>query len=133
MAGTGKRVDLRKFGLHAGTALTILGVLSYLAHRPRASAVLVAASFLLLLFGLVLPAALAPVQRGLLRVGHALGWVNTRVLLGVIYYLFVTPIGFIMRSTGKIAIRRSVREDGPGRWKRCDRSPDPVQGLEKQY
>jgi hypothetical protein len=123
------KTELWKFGLQTSAALAVLGALSYFfLHRQRASVVLVSAAFLFLVFGLVLPTALSPIHRGLLRVGHILGWVNTRVLLGVIYYLLLTPIGFITRSTGKNPIRR-----GPGRWKRCDRSGDPVRDLEKQF
>ena len=32
-----------------------------------------------------------------IRFGDLLGWVNTRILLTLIFYLVVTPIGLVMR------------------------------------
>ena len=31
---------------------------------------------------------------------HALGWLNSRLLLGVLFVFFLTPIGVLMRARG---------------------------------
>jgi hypothetical protein len=33
--------------------------------------------------------------------GHVLGWINTRIILGAVFYLIVTPIGLARRLMGK--------------------------------
>lgn len=50
---------------------------------------------------LALPRALGPVHKVWMRIGHALGWVNTRILLTAVFYLIVTPMGLVMRAFGK--------------------------------
>ena len=61
----------------------------------------------LALWALGAPALLAPVYRAWMAVGAALGWINTRVLLGAVFYLVVTPIGAVMRMTGRDPLRRA--------------------------
>jgi hypothetical protein len=46
---------------------------------------------------LVLPAALRPVYRIWMLFAEALGWVNTRIILSLIFFLIFFPFGLIMR------------------------------------
>lgn len=32
-----------------------------------------------------------------IKIGEALGWVNTRIILGLVYFLMITPTGFVVR------------------------------------
>jgi hypothetical protein len=47
--------------------------------------------------GLVAPQALAPIASRWMRFAHAVSWVNTRILLAVVYYGMVLPIGLVRR------------------------------------
>ena len=40
-----------------------------------------------------------------------LGWLNTKVLLGIIFYLLITPIGLIMKAFGKLQYKHRVHAD----------------------
>ncbi|MGZ8867559.1 MAG: SxtJ family membrane protein [Thermoanaerobaculia bacterium] len=46
---------------------------------------------------LLIPRALTLLYRPWMRLAEALGWLNTRILLILIFYLVVTPIGLVMR------------------------------------
>ena len=35
-----------------------------------------------------------------MTIGEALGWVNSRIILSVVYYLLIVPIGVIRRLGG---------------------------------
>ena len=87
------------------TVLETIGVLALaclvaghlLRHRPLAGRAFLAAASLLLAVGLfVKPAALA-VARAWLKFAEVLGAVNSRILLGAIFYLFLTPIALLAR------------------------------------
>ena len=39
------------------------------------------------------------------KVAEVLGWLNSRVLLSLVYYLFVTPIAFLFRLFGNDPMR----------------------------
>jgi hypothetical protein len=43
-----------------------------------------------------------------MRLGEVLGWINTRVILGAIFFLLFTPLGLYMRLRGKDPMRRTL-------------------------
>jgi hypothetical protein len=102
-----RRRELREFGLLMGGVIAGLfgAVLPWLLghafpHWPW----VVAAGFVLV--ALLAPNLLQPVRRAWLAFGHVLGWINTRVLLGLLFYLVLAPIGLIMRLAGHDPMRR---------------------------
>ena len=50
--------------------------------------------------GLVLPALIRPIFVGLILLTFPIGWVVSNLLLGLIFYGVVTPIGLILRMSG---------------------------------
>jgi len=41
-----------------------------------------------------------------MRLGHALGWVNSHLILGAVFLLVLQPIAAVMRLTGYDPLRR---------------------------
>jgi hypothetical protein len=39
------------------------------------------------------------------KIAEILGWINTRILLGFVFYVFLSPIAFFMRIMNKGAIK----------------------------
>jgi hypothetical protein len=50
--------------------------------------------------GLVLPALIRPIFVGLILLTFPIGWVVSHLLLGLIFYGLVTPMGYILRISG---------------------------------
>ncbi len=90
---------LRSFGLSVGAVLAVIGTWGILRGwgLPVVFQGLAGAGALLVTLGLVAPAWLRPVHAGWMRMAHAIGWVNTRILLGLVYYGMVLPIGLVRR------------------------------------
>lgn len=65
---------------------------------------LVTDTILAVLFGLL------PVYRRWMAIGHVLGWINTRIILGIMFYLLFLPVGLAMRLLGKDPMARSIDE-----------------------
>lgn len=106
------RKTLVRFGLLVGGLIAVLfGLLFPWLRGQRFPAWPWAAAAVLCVCALGAPAALAPVYRVWMAVGSALGWVNTRVILGAVFFLVVTPIGVVMRMTGRDPMRRKVEPD----------------------
>ena len=78
-----------------------------LLHGPLSSirwwALVLAAAFLA--FALLWPAALRPLNRAWLRLGLLLSKVVSPVVLMILFYATVTPIGILMRWAGKDPLR----------------------------
>jgi hypothetical protein len=65
------------------------------------------ASFLVIV-ALLLPAALMPFYRGWMIFGYAAGWINTRIILGVVFFFLILPAGLVMRLLGKDPMARKL-------------------------
>lgn len=57
---------------------------------------------ILLLQAVIFPASLIPVRFIWMRVGGIIGWINTRIILGVLFFVVLTPLGFIQRHQKKL-------------------------------
>ena len=44
-----------------------------------------------------------------MRLGLALGWVNSRIILSLLFFVIVTPIGLVMRLLGKDPMHRKLQ------------------------
>ncbi len=96
---SGKR-ELRKFGIVVGIVLGLLGVLFLWRGKDTYSYFLIlSAAFLIL--GLAVPILLKPIHKVWMTLAELLGWLMTRVILSVLFYLVVTPIGLLARLSGK--------------------------------
>jgi hypothetical protein len=65
-----------------------------------------AAGALLAFLGLAVPAGARAFHSVWMQVAHALGWLNSRILLGAMFYVVMTPIGWIVRLTGADPLNR---------------------------
>jgi hypothetical protein len=89
------------------TILETLGVLALaclaaghlLRHRPLAGRGFLAAAAFLLAVGLFVTPVARWIALAWLKFAELLGAVNSRILLGAIFYLFLTPIALLARLT----------------------------------
>jgi saxitoxin biosynthesis operon SxtJ-like protein len=95
------RAEGRRFGLVVGTAFLLLGALFLWRGRPAPARLLGAVGGALLLLGLLLPTLLLPVQRVWMSMALAISKVTTPLLLGVMYFGVITPIGVARRFLGR--------------------------------
>ena len=98
--------ELRTFGLMVGGIFSIIGLWPVLfrSESPRIWAISIGG--VLVGLGLALPSSLKYVHRVWMKIGEVLGYVNTRILLGVIFFGLITPMGVIMRLAGKDSMHR---------------------------
>ena len=99
---------LRSFGLFVASVFSVIGLWPVLVRGEaiRLWAVVIAGS--LGIPAVIHPKSLRFVHQVWMGVGHALGWINTRLILGFIYYCFFTPMGLVMRVMGKDPMRRRI-------------------------
>jgi Saxitoxin biosynthesis operon protein SxtJ len=123
--------QLRSFGFTIGGIFALIGFwpLIVRAENPRWWAVALAAFFLVP--AVLFPKSLAWVHKGWMALGHVLGWINTRIILGFVFYFIVTPTGMVRRWLGKDPMGRRLRPDLDSY--RIIRKPRPPSHLTKQY
>ncbi len=94
--------ELRRFGLLVGGVFGLgLGLaIPFLLHQPYPRWPWFVA-VPLLGFAAVYPPALRVLYRLWTWLGQILNWINTRIILSVLFFLFFTPIGLVMKVLGK--------------------------------
>lgn len=91
-------IELRKFGLMMAGVLSLgFGLLFPLLSGNAISAIFWEIGFFFLLLGWFKPLWLKPIYQLWMKIGHGLGWINTRIILGITFFALITPIGLIMR------------------------------------
>ena len=104
--------QLREFGLLFGSVLPILiGWLipALFGHEFREWTLWVGIPVLIL--GLISPRLLHYPYKGWIALGHALGWVNSHLILGLVFIVVLQPIAYVMRLTGYDPLRRRRNGD----------------------
>lgn len=128
------RAGLRRFGLTTGAIVVgLFGlVLPFLAHKAL---VWVAWPWILAgvlgAWALAAPGTLRPVYRGWMRVGALLGFVNTRIILAVMFFLVLAPIGLVVRLFAKDPLARRFEKAAESY--RVRRPASPPDRMEKPY
>ena len=123
--------ELRHFGWLVGGVFTFIGVWPLVIHSEPLRLWAIIPGGVLILLGTILPKALAPVHKIWMKIGHVLGWINTRILLGIVFYGLVTPIGMVFRLMDKDSMRQVFAKDSPTY--RVVRTPRPHSHMKYQF
>ena len=109
---------LRKFGLVTGSIVVVLfGILLPLLFGFDYPLWPWYLGGSLAALALVIPAALNPVYHGWMRFGAVLGWINTRIILGIVFYVVFTPVSAIIRLIGHDPMKRKFEKE-PGTYRK---------------
>ncbi len=118
--------ELRSFGWSVGIAFLLLAAIFWWRGHTVVRDVIGAFGAALVILGTVYPAALTEIHAGWLRMAHALGWFNTRLILSIFYFLVITPVGVVMRAFGRDPLNRKWSAEQSSYWIKREeqRSPD---------
>src|ERR1700720_3339560 len=123
--------QLRSFGITVGSIFLLIGFWPAVFRNEDPRWWIVGVAGCLLIPAVVFPTTLFWIYKGWMLVGHVLGWINTRIILGVVFYVIVTPIGILRSWLRKDPMGRQLRPDLDSY--RIVRKPRPASHLTKQY
>ena len=117
--------QLREFGILIGFGFPILiGWLfpAIVGHGFRSWTLWVGlAAFIILLIS---PRLLYYPYKVWIALGHVLGWINSRIILGLVFIIILQPIAFIMFLTGYDPLRIRKKGEKTYREDRQNHQPD---------
>ena len=88
-------------------------------------------SLLVLFLAWMAPKSLTPIVKVWLLLGHVMGYINTRLILAVIFFVFITPVALFFRLTGRDMLKlKGVRT--PSYWLEQEKSYTPDM-FKKQF
>ena len=106
--------ELRKFGLVTGAIIIgLIGcflpwlkggldkMLHWLAYAGPVGGILI-------VWALAHPASLIHFYKPWMKLAEGLGFINTRIILSILFYGMFMPMGFIMRLSGKDPMERKI-------------------------
>lgn len=100
------RRDLRNFGFMLGSAVALVfGLLLPWLWSSRWPVWPWIVGALLVAAGAAIPQVLRPIYGPWMRFATILGHINNRIILGVVFFLIISPIGLVRRMLGKDSLR----------------------------
>ena len=126
------RKNVRNFGFLFGGIFLAASV--YMIYRGNGAWIWSAAAALVFgAGGAVLYPLMKPVYTAWMLFAFALGWINTRVLLGAFFYFVMTPLGLILRLSGKDLLDEKIDRSAVSYWIKRERKPFDRSRLERMF
>ena len=123
-----KKENNKEFGILFFIVFLIIGLWPLLNNSSiRIWALIVALLFLVL--GILNLKILTPLKKGWIKFGELLGKIISPIIMGLIFFLIITPIGLFMRLIGKDLLNLKYNND-QSYWTK--RSKD-INTMKKQF
>ena len=125
------RKDLKSFGFIIGFILVLISV--FLFFREKDSFIYFSSIGLIFIgLGIITPAALKPIYKIWMTFAIIIGWVMTRVILSVLFYLIISTIGIFARIVGKDFLNLKSKNN-ESYWNIRNKEYELNQDYEKQF
>ena len=126
--------QIRQFGLLVGIVLVAVGCWQ-LYHQiyPIMRIILWSIGGFLFAGGLLWPQILKPLYVFWMLLAHMLSWVNTRIILGVIFYLIFTPIALVMRIAQRDGLQKKINKNTSSYWTQRTAPENIKEHFERQF
>ncbi|MGH9957066.1 MAG: SxtJ family membrane protein [Pyrinomonadaceae bacterium] len=123
----------KEFGLIVGGIFSLLSLWwLYRGKFVSVAQVTLALGIVLVLFGLIYPKALVYPNRAWMKLAVILSYVTTPIILGIVFFFIVTPIGVVKRLFGWDPLHRRAGP-GPSYWRPYSERQRNPRHYEKMY
>jgi hypothetical protein len=124
--------DLREFGLLTGAIIAgLFGLILPLIQSHSLPIFPWIIAITLVGLAIILPNSLDSVYRVWMKIGFALGWLNSRIILSIVFFIIVTPMALMMKLLKRDTMAR--RFDFEVETYRISSKIYPSAGMEKPY
>ncbi len=124
--------DLRKFGLTVGIVLVILALLLFWFNKPTYH-YFGGIGLFLVLSAFLFPVILRPLNKIWMTLAIILGWVMTRVILTILFYLVLTPVGFMAKLFRKDFLDLGFNKNADTYWIKRESKKKEAIDYERQF
>ena len=105
----------RKFGYFFAFVFILLGSYFYFKDMIKYSQICLIVTFVLCFISIFSPKILYPFNLLWMKLGYYLGLIVSPVVLGVIFFVLITPMAFFLRIKGRDELRLKLRS-GKSHW-----------------
>jgi len=129
---SGKK-ELKEFGLTIGIVLVILGSLVAWRGKRELSQYILGPGALFITLALTLPGVLKPLQKIWMGFSVVMGFFVSRIILFILFYAVLTPMGFLTRLLGKDILDQKIDKSTESYWHGRDAGTKNKESYENQY
>lgn len=126
------RDELRDFGRVIGFGFILLSILAAWRGRSDYIIIFLLISMTFLLLAYLFPSSLKWPQFFWMKLALVLGWINTRIILFVLFYLILAPCGILYKIMNKPYKQLRFDASAVTYWKNSA-AVDPKASMMKQY
>lgn len=124
--------SLRKFGITVAIAFLIITFIIFIRHKySPMTTFIISAIFFISAF--TIPTLLRPIYILWMKLAFVLGWVNTRLILCILFYLFFAPIGLVMRLFKIDLLDRKIEKNKDSYWRKKEKVEFNPLNYERQF
>jgi len=124
--------ELRTFAITLFIALSILGGLLFW-RRGNVALIPIGLGVVLLITGLFQPRLLRIIHRGWMALALVLGFITSYLLLAILFYLVLTPIGLTLRLLRKDSLQEKLDPQAITYWKKREKKSFSKTNYEKMF
>jgi len=124
--------DLQKFGLMVGGVFAVLGLLFLWRHKAYYPYFLWP-GVALVVFGAILPRMLKWIYIAWMSMAFVLGFVMAHVILTLLFFMVITPIGLAARLFGQDFLRLKLDRSAKSYWIPRERKAKSASDYERQF
>ena len=128
-----EKLEIKKFGIGLTVLLCLIGGWQLYKGHVNVYGWFLGFASLVLALAFFAPIVLKPLFKVMTTVGHAIGWVNTRILLGIIFYTIFAPIGIFLRLIRKDLLGERINKDTKSYWNKEDKGVFTKEQYERQF
>tara|TARA_Y100001970_G_C13636848_1_gene556889 strand:+ start:170 stop:580 length:411 start_codon:yes stop_codon:yes gene_type:complete len=123
--------DLKSFGFTMGLILSIISAALFYYNNNIFQTIAILSS-VFIGFGVLLPIVLKPIYMVWMIFALIFGWIMTRVILGIVFYFIITPIGLLTRLLGEDFLGLRITNSNSF-WNQRNSDDEMNQDYEKQF
>ncbi|MFZ0456286.1 MAG: SxtJ family membrane protein [Ignavibacteriaceae bacterium] len=124
--------DLKKFGITVGTVLILVAAILFWKQKDGYIYFGII-GILLVLAGLIKPLILKLLNKAWMILAILMGWVMTRVILIILFYIVVTPTAFIAKIFKKSFLDLKIDKSRNTYWEIRKKKQLQPEDYEKQF
>ena len=125
------RKDLKNFGVAIGLVLMIIGVFLFVREKDL-FIYFFSVGLALIIISVITPVILKPIYKIWMIFAVIIGWIMTRVILSVLFFLIITTIGIFTRLIGKDFLNLKTKNN-VSYWNIRNKEYELNQDYEKQF
>ena len=128
-----EKKQIRTFGIGLVVFLSSFGAIKYYKTESEEYFYLFIASFIILCLSIIKPYALKHIYKGAMFMAHVLGWINTRIILSIIFFFIFSPIGIVLRLIKKDLLNRKIDSNCATYWQKRTKVTFEKSHCERQF